>query len=746
MQMTNKRLVISLILGIISNMAIGETVRVFCNPATSQHAFAAGDIQKALEAKKFTVEIKDLSTLTGSDTGKKVVIAMASNAKVTALLTAQGGSAAGSPGQQAYALRTTTVPQLSYWVLGGDDNGAMYGGLQVAENISFSGFTNSYNQEESPYIKKRGVKFNIPLDEKSPTYYYDNDGASMKVAIRHVWDLSFWQTWFDEMARHRYNALSLWSPHPFTSMLNMEDEYPGIAIQGVTGYDENGKPIKINNMTIDEKVAFWRNVMQYGRNRGFDIYFITWNIFLSTAKDKHGMTDVSTDLKTRAYLRKCMKEFLETYPDLAGFGITVGEKMGNINDTQKEEWAWDTYGMGMMEYAKAHPDRDLVFIHRQHQGSLSDIMDYFKPLSDLPNVRFDLSLKYSQAHAYAAVKPSYWDSAKMENGLGPNNLKSWLTVRNDDWYFLHWADPQFVRDYINHLPEVGKYIAGFYIGSDGWVGTREFTGKNPYYKDKNALSIQRTWYMQKLWGRISYNPSVSDDLFKNHLALKCPEVSSEQLFQAWSKASRAVQLANEQVTGTWDLDFKWWPEGWTSKKGFLSLENTRNVIPMKGSNLCSLTDTANNKCSGKVSALTNADQIEQLSQESLSILGTLSAGSNTELMLTMKNLEAMAYLGLYNANKFRAAVSLEQNKKDKALDAIGTAYGYWKNYTTMMDELFIGVDLQRNFDFTDWHSHDKNALQDYLDLGGESDKLNNLQLKQSDSSALKKTKPQTGLK
>ena len=79
------------------------------------------------------------------------------------------------------------------------------------------------------------------------------------------------------------------------------------------------------------------------------------------------------------------------------------------------------------------------------------------------------------------------------------------------------------------------------------------------------LSIQRTWYMRKLWGRISYNPSVSDDLFKNHLALKYPEADSDQLFEAWSSASRAIQLANEQVTGTWDLDFKWWPEGWTKK-------------------------------------------------------------------------------------------------------------------------------------------------------------------------------------
>jgi len=710
-------------------MTVGDSVSIFCNLATPQQKFAANDIKTALEAKSFTVEIKDLSTLSEGYEGKKVVITLASNTEVTTLLAAQGGSAATGLGEQAYALRTTTSPVMSYWILGGDDNGAMYGGLQIAENINFNGFNGLYNEEESPYLKNRGVKFNIPLDKESPTYYYDNDGTSHKEAIQHVWDMSFWQTWFDEMARNRYNVLSLWSPHPFTSMLNMEDEYPGIAIQGVMGYDEKGNDMRINNMTIDEKVAFWQQVMKYGKERGFDSYFCTWNIFLSTAEDKHGLSDSPDDPETRIYLRKCMKKFLETYPDLAGFGITVGENMGKINDREKEEWAWDTYGMGMMEYALANPDRNLVFIHRQHQGNVSDMLDYYKQLNDLPNVRFDLSFKYSQAHAHAAVKPNYWDrgnngdghKGNMEVGLDANNLKSWLTIRNDDFYFLQWADPQFVRDYVNKIPEVGKYVDAFYIGADGWVFTREFTSKNKFYEDKNALSIQKTWYMQKLWGRISYNPSVTDELFKKHLAYKYPEVSSDKLFEAWSSASRAIQLANEQVTGTWDLDFKWWPEGWTSNKGFLSLKDTRIAVPMNGSNLCSFSNTASGNCQSKISAMTNASVIEQLANESLSILGGMNAGSNTELMLNMRDLEAMAFLSHYSANKFRAAVYLEQGNQAEARDAIRTACCYWNKYTNIMDELYEGVDLQRNNSFSDWHANDANALLDYSNLGGSDD-------------------------
>lgn len=715
--------IITFLLSYCKITTANDSVSVFYNQHMPQHDFAANDIKTALESKNISVEFKALSSLTNSYKGRKVVIGLAGDAQVEKLLKGQGGSTVNSLGKQAYALRTTTVAGLSYWILGGDNNGAMYGALQIAENINFNGFRESYNVEESPYLKNRGIKFNIPLDKESPTYYYNNQATSHKIAIRHVWDMNFWTTWFDEMARNRYNVLSLWSPHPFTSLLNMEDEYPGIAIQGVKGYGAKDEEVQINNMTIDEKIEFWQKVMKYGKGRGFDIYFCTWNIFLSTAEGKHGITNKPDNQQTKLYLKKCTKKFLETYPDLAGIGITVGENMGGINTKEKEEWAWDTYGMGVMEYAKANPQRKLVFIHRQHDGGLDDIIEYFKPLAELPNVQFDLSFKYSEAHAHTTVTPGRWSRTKMEYGLGKNNLKSWLTVRNDDWYFLHWADPTYVRDYINHFPDVNKYVSGFYIGSDGWVFTNEFTSKDPYYVNKNALSVQRTWYMQKLWGRISYNPSVSDELFKNHLAFKFSEVNSDELFEAWSNASASIRLANEQVTGSWDLDMDWWPEGWTGDhwKGngrFFSVEETRKTTPFSGSNLCSLSKTAKGKCGEKISALTTVNKIDEMASNALDILSTFNYGTNTELKLTLKDLKAQANLGLYNAWKFRSVMYLEQENREKARDAIGKAYGYWKNYTNIMDELYIGVKLQRNLDFSSWHDHDADALKDYLNLGG----------------------------
>ncbi len=165
----------------------------------------------------------------------------------------------------------------------------------------------------------------------------------------------------------------------------------------------------------------------------------------------------------------------------------------DTDDTDlKEEWAWDTYGRGVHEYATAHPERKIGFIHRLLQSNLESTALRFKPLMDLANVRFEISHKYYNAHAHAALKPIFWARKKLEPHLQELGITSWLTIRNDDFYYLHWADPQFVRDYVNHFPTVSKHVDGFYIGPDGWVFSRVFTSKDPAFESSRALDIQKT--------------------------------------------------------------------------------------------------------------------------------------------------------------------------------------------------------------------------------------------------------------
>jgi hypothetical protein len=118
---------------------VAETVGLFFDPATPQIAFAAGDIKTALENKQYTVVTQSLSALPVAGSGKKIVLANASDTITLSNLTAQGAPLIPILGSQAYALRTTIDSQVSYWAIGGDATGVMYGGLQLAENITANG-------------------------------------------------------------------------------------------------------------------------------------------------------------------------------------------------------------------------------------------------------------------------------------------------------------------------------------------------------------------------------------------------------------------------------------------------------------------------------------------------------------------------------------------------------------------------------------------------------------------------------
>ncbi len=697
-----------------------QPVGIFHDSLISQHAFAAKEIRAALEAKGLQAEMRTLGEFSPTYPNRKIVIALAANSTITAALAAAGGDPVVGLGEQAYAIRTTTTGNFSHWVIGGDVNGAMYGGLQVSENISHRGFGPTVNTQESPHILYRGIKFNAPLDVRSPVYYSSgfsaNDfrGTAAKKAIPHVWDVNFWSEWFDEMARHRYNVLSLWTLHPFTSMIKMP-EYPNVALQNVQGFDGFTK-----NLSIDQKIAYWRQVMTLARNRGFEFYIFNWNIYTYGATGKYGIDNSPNNSATVEYFRKSMTQLLDTYPDLTGFGVTAGENMGDINEAANAKWMWSTYGRGVADFANANKNRKVVFIHRYHGAGASSVMANFGDLIALPNVRFDFSYKYAIAHMYSTPSPAWITTidGNVPAQLDQFKAKTWLELRNDDFYMLHWGNPDFARKYIAAFPDKDRYIRGFFMGSDGFTFTRTFAGKSQWSKD--MLEIKRHWYTQMIWGRLAYNPALSDDVFRNHMAAKYPGISSGTLFSAWSKASEAVPLMTELVQGTWKSDFLWWPEASLSRReGFITITQMAETEPTPGSDKCSIAKTASGGCGNKISAVKVAEQMESAAMGALNLVGTQGASTQNEMQTNLANIRALSYLGLYYAEKIRGAVFKSSGKNAEAREVMGQAYCYWSTYSSLMNEMYTGMEMQRTSAFANWLAFDSKALAEYTALGGK---------------------------
>jgi len=612
-------------------------------------------------------------------------------------------------------------------VLGADETGLMYGGIQLAEMIAIQKKIPILAEpvKGKPFIKKRGLKFNIPLDIRTPSYQDAGDAAQHN--ILEMWNMDFWKSYLDMMARNRYNILTLWNPHPFPSLIKNE-KYPDLALENVCGtsfpldVDRVDEPVAkfiagsgiskdvqdnlivLKKMTIDEKIQFWRDVMKYAKERGVEVYFITWNIWMNSiappgwyreqanlkgTEGKYGINNDQTNPKTIAYLREAVKEFILTYPDLAGIGVTAGENMEDRTDEfDREKWLWATYGEGVMDAKKIQPDRKVKFIHRHWQSGVDKMVTDF--IAKYPD-EISLSFKYARARMYATPAPRWADDyIKEYSAFG---LKSWWNVRNDDIFHFRWGNPEFAAKFIKNIPPE-NLTAGYFMGSDGYVWGREFISKHP--QQPRELEIDKHWYNFMLWGRMGYNPDLPQNEIKGMLALKYPKAPSSELYTAWATASKIPSLVTS--FHWYDWDFMWAVEGCLDlRKGFHTVQDFIQKQPMAGSGIISIpqyiTALKSNKAISGTAPLQIAQKLDSMAVEVLKFSekehkvneGKISA-SYDELIY---DLDAWANMGKYYASKIRAAYYLHayreglgDSNKQMAIHELNQALINWKSYAT----------------------------------------------------------------
>ncbi len=706
-----------------------ETVILCYDAGSPQISFAAGDVDKALTDRGDSAARMPLSS--GSTdglspaAGTRIVLATLGDATVIDAMRTQGAAAAAGLKPEGFSIRTTSASgRTTHWVIGQDAAGAMYGGLELAEVIRCSGLKGVQAVDQNPYMPLRGIKFNCPLDERTPTYSNHN-GDSQRKNVLVMWDLDFWKAYIDDMARFRYNYLSLWNLHPFPSMVRVPG-YEEVALDDVQSVTQTLK------MTMDEKIAFWRKVMRYAKDRNVDVYVITWNIFIPgedgiySKEGQYGLTPEFDNPVTTDYFRKSVKQLILTYPDLAGIGLTTGERMPDLTTAQKEAWAFATYGQGVLDAAKAQPGRKIRLIHRQHQTGAQEIAKTFQPLLDHPDIDFIFSFKYAKAHVQSSTRQPYCNDFVKDIG----NLKTIWTLRNDSNFYFRWGAPDFVREFIQNIPyDVSK---GYYYGSDGYIWGREFLSKEP--ETPRQLEMDKHWYHWMLWGRLGYNPDISNDRFIQMLSAHFPQIPGRDLFTAWQEASMIYPLTTGFHWGS--LDFQWYIEGCCSKpsyaqtaSGFHDINRFITLGTHPGTDNVEIPDYVEAVSSGrKVDGTTPIQVSQQLhacSDKALQILNQFPKVTDKELKRTLGDIRAMAYLGKYYAHKIRGATELalyrnNQNEEHRsnAVAEMTQAASYWDVYTsTALDQYHNPIDLNRVI-LVDWQALRKEVQKD-IAIAGE---------------------------
>ncbi len=610
-------------------------------------------------------------------------------------------------------------------VQGADNAGVMYGGLELAEQIKLYGLDGIKETTVNPYMKMRGMKFNLPIDVRTPSYSDICDATQNNML--EMWSMDFWKEYIDNLARYRYNFVSLWNLHPFPSMVKVPG-YEDIALDNVERavgdtkdlyekFEKNssnpellGKTEIIKKITIEEKMKFWKEVMAYGKSRNVDFHIMTWNIFVNGTNGKHGLSEDIKNKKNLDYFTQTIKAMYRAYPDLAGIGLTAGENMKGANEDEKETWAYETYAKGLLEIAKEMPDRKFTFIHRQHMTGAKEIAKKFKEVIDNKQIDFQFSYKYAKAHVYSATKqPFHTGFVKEIKGM-----ETLWELRNDDIYYFRWGAPDFVREFMLNIPK--EVSGGYHYGSDQWIWGRDFTSKNA---DKTAqIEIVKHWYHFMLWGRLGYDPNIGDDRFVALLQNKFPSVDGAKLFTAWQEAS----LIYPTTTGFhWgDLDFKWYieacksrPKNSITKSGFHGVDDFIKIPVHPLSGFQSIPDfvkmvTTNTK-TDKKTPIQVSEILNTHADKALNLLKGLHVGKDRELTKTLHDINTIANLGKYYAHKISGSAHValcretqDAKVKEKAIQELTIALDYWEKYVSLAMEQNVNPLWMNRVQDVDW--------------------------------------------
>ncbi len=620
---------------------------------------------------------------------------------------------------------TLTKTKDGWSVEGNGVRGAMYGGLEIAENLYLNGgaVKDLAEGRRDPFLGVRDYKFNLPL---AGTGY-----LSAEAEARNAWfyDIEFWQRFFEMCARNRYNEVSLWASNPWYHMLRVK-KYP------------EGQ--QLSNEELDKNIAYFHQIFKMAQAHGVDICLFTWNVYVSpnfakqhnidTVDDKAGGIASGTDQFSPLvldYMAECVKEALLEYPEIKVLGTTPGENM-RMSAARTSEWINKTYLEGIKRSG-----RNVPFNIRYWGGAPQPTEEWIAQ----KHAPVYLDIKYNGESMYSSEEPHFYDYNAPEGQSWLGKDKHYEVVwhlRNDNLFLLRWGSPAFTRGVVRNCKKYNG--GGFTVGSEIEIPGEDYVSTTEVMARRNwKYMFERQWLRFMIWGRLGYNPDLPDSLFEQHFQARFGKEVGSDLFRATAKASEIFPLTMrfhwnymngdsflEANIGSWNtgagrggnyraprgskfFDVLEWIFNHTIDDGYQN-------IPQY------VTAQLQEKQLSGMTPLQVADQLEADARFALGEMDKTRAdavvGNQGEYLSTVDDLAASAHMGLYYAEKIRGAVELcfflatgQQARQDAAIHHLELAYAEWQKVADVTSRNYTPQEIWLQGQFT-WAMYTPDAQKD----------------------------------
>jgi hypothetical protein len=581
------------------------------------------------------------------------------------------------------------------WVItGGGNRGAMYGVLEMVEQIRFgTPLEKIAERRVLPRMEFRAIKFNLPFAAYRTSFAIEQHQETCK-------DLKFWEAFLDMMAENRFNALTLWSLHPFHYMIRPRN-FP--------------EACPFNDAELAEWKRLWAGIFRLAKERGIESYLLNWSIFVSPEFARahnvapwsenwgHYGQESTTNAIVVRYTRECVTQVLDEYPDLTGLGITLGERMGGMTPDQRRAWLDRTFFAGIAE-AK----RPAKFIYRAplsantgSGGTTSEENDrrsraQIESLSNNITGPVYVEFKHNWSHAHSSpdlfivhggpLSDAYWDPP-------PTRHKVVWTMRNEDMFVLRWGQPDFVREFVQR--QGGKeYVGGAIIGSECYIPALDYITKEGPHKSWR-WAFERQWLFYAVWGQLLYDPAMPDERFEAMFDARFGNGAGKDLLAAWKLASRVPLRFASFHRGTWDGSlytegFSSWTDRDNAPRKLFDIDAFIKHPVLDTKRYVNIADFVKARGAvehGRLSPLVLARQLDREGATALKRVASARARAKPSPALDceLTDIEAWCAYGAYFAEKLRGGVALAEarankdvKKQQQAVTALENALGHWQ--------------------------------------------------------------------
>jgi hypothetical protein len=557
---------------------------------------------------------------------------------------------------ESFAVRKLSGNRVA--VVGSDATGAMYGLLEVAEQVSWApgrGVMESVAETtQSPFKRLRGVNpfLHVEALRDPASWYYSED---------------YWRSYLSMLARSRINRLDL---HAMYSIATTSFANPYPYLLKSEKYPEVGLPPEPARRNLEMLRAIARMAHERGIKVGLMSYQASWEIPDAPKPRAEQTADASTE-----YTREMVRQIASQVPELDFIGFRIGES------GRGEDFYLKTYVPGIADSGR----KGVGLYTRTWIGNSEMIHQLGR---EYPG-DFSVEIKYNGEHLgcpYQAQGERFagWASYSYQNYTSyPRDYWIvWQVRANGTHRIFKWGDPEFVRRAVLSFDLAGgvgftlEPMNAYYPASDyfHWPAVRH---------DYFQWVHERDWFWNMLWGRLSYDPDcpprVWHEAFKRRFGAAGPDVMEMMVWM-----SRLVPLIySAHCLGPDHRDMAPELEAGGPIDEFGSVRALDDTVISSPAEYAQ--EYLERRPSGRISPLQVAELLLQRAHKSLAAAEIAhyrlrhlpdSSPAYKEFDCLRLDAEALSHLAGYYAEKLRAAVELELFRGSNHLPHLEAARGY----------------------------------------------------------------------